>query len=62
MERLLAYCPLWSPLQAYYRLGYGWGGSWYWDETATAEHNHVDGAWEGTASAWSQDGSNTAAN
>ena len=60
MERLLAYCPILSPLQAYYRLGYGWDGSWYWDEMA--EHNHTNGAWEGTTSVWSQGNFNTTAN
>lgn len=60
MERLLAYCPILSPLHAYYRLGYGWDGSWYWD--GMAEHNHGDGVLEGTASAWGQNHFNTTTN
>ncbi|KAH6838347.1 hypothetical protein B0I37DRAFT_409233 [Chaetomium sp. MPI-CAGE-AT-0009] len=39
-EGVMGYCPAWSPVRAYCRLGYGWGDNWHWLEAA--DDVHVD--------------------
>ena len=50
MARLLAYSPPWSPVQAYYRPGYGWGDNWHWAETQGGDYGNGEEA----GSPWSQ--------